>query len=179
MQKLGAATLIAVGFAGTSAMATDMPVYKAKPLPVWTWAGVYFGAHAGGAWGTSSWTTNAGCFVNVGSLLPHCSPVDQKPGGWVVVTTPNQLSALSLVTLIVKRRFSAFQDSAYPAHRTALLESDLVRILAAAGLEQIAVAYSCRGRLPLTAAHVPARLARRMPRACSDNLLVIGRKSRG
>ena len=102
-----------------------------------------------------------------------------KPGGWVVVTTPNQLSALSLVTLIVKRRFSAFQDSAYPAHRTALLESDLVRILAAAGLEQIAVAYSCRGRLPLTAAHVPARLARRMPRACSDNLLVIGRNPHG
>jgi 2-polyprenyl-3-methyl-5-hydroxy-6-metoxy-1,4-benzoquinol methylase len=102
-----------------------------------------------------------------------------KPGGWVVVTTPNQLSALSLLTLIVKRRFSAFQDSAYPAHRTALLESDLIRILAAAGLEQIAVAYSCRGRLPLTAAHIPATLARRMPRAVSDNLLVIGRKPHG
>jgi len=65
-------------------MAADIPVYKAQPLPVWTWAGVYFGAHAGGAWGSSSWTTNAGCFLNVGSLLPHCSPVDQKPGGWVV-----------------------------------------------------------------------------------------------
>ena len=102
-----------------------------------------------------------------------------KPGGWVIVTTPNQLSALSLLTLIVKRRFSAFQDSAYPAHRTALLESDLIRILAAAGLEQIAVGYSCRGRLPLTAAHIPATLARRMPRAVSDNLLVIGRKPYG
>jgi 2-polyprenyl-3-methyl-5-hydroxy-6-metoxy-1,4-benzoquinol methylase len=102
-----------------------------------------------------------------------------KPGGWVVVTTPNQLSALSLLTLLVKRRFSAFQDSAYPAHRTALLESDLVRIAAAAGLEQIAVAYSGRGRLPLTAFHVPARVARRVPRVFSDNLLVIGRKPRG
>jgi 2-polyprenyl-3-methyl-5-hydroxy-6-metoxy-1,4-benzoquinol methylase len=102
-----------------------------------------------------------------------------KPGGWIVVTTPNQLSALSLATLLVKRRFSAFQDSQYPAHRTALLESDLVRIVAAAGLEQIAVAYSCRGRLPLTAAHVPAMLARRMPRVWSDNLLVIGRKPNG
>ena len=37
-----------------------------------------------------------------------------KPGGWIVVTTPNQLSALSLMTLIVKRRFSAFQDAMYP-----------------------------------------------------------------
>jgi len=99
-----------------------------------------------------------------------------KPGGWVVVTTPNQLSALSLMTLLVKRRFSAFQDVHYPAHRTALLESDLVRIAGAAGLEQIGIGYSCRGRLPLTAAHVPAPLARRLPRACSDNLLVIGRK---
>jgi 2-polyprenyl-3-methyl-5-hydroxy-6-metoxy-1,4-benzoquinol methylase len=99
-----------------------------------------------------------------------------KPGGWIVVTTPNQLSALSLATLLVKRRFSAFQDAHYPAHRTALLESDLVRIVTAAGLEQIGVAYSCRGRLPLTAAHVPAMLARRMPRVWSDNLLVIGRK---
>jgi 2-polyprenyl-3-methyl-5-hydroxy-6-metoxy-1,4-benzoquinol methylase len=97
-------------------------------------------------------------------------------GGWVVVTTPNQLSALSLMTLIVKRRFSAFQDSAYPAHRTALLESDLIRIASAAGLVDIGIAYSHRGRLPLTSAHVPVAIARQFPRACSDNVLVIGRK---
>jgi protein involved in polysaccharide export with SLBB domain len=42
-----------------------------------------------------------------------------KPGGLVVVTTPNQLSLLSLLTLVSKRRFSAFQDAHYPAHRTA------------------------------------------------------------
>ena len=41
-----------------------------------------------------------------------------RPGGWVVVTTPNQLSALSLLTLLVKGRFSAFQERDYPAHRT-------------------------------------------------------------
>ena len=51
-----------------------------------------------------------------------------KPGGWVVVTTPNQLSLLSLLTLVVKQRFSAFQDVSYPAHITALLETDLRRI---------------------------------------------------
>jgi 2-polyprenyl-3-methyl-5-hydroxy-6-metoxy-1,4-benzoquinol methylase len=99
-----------------------------------------------------------------------------RPGGWVVVTTPNQLSVLSLMTLLAKRLFSAFQDVHYPAHRTALLESDLLRMVTAAGLEQTAVAYSCRGRLPLSGAHVPAPIARRVPRACSDNLLVIGRK---
>jgi SAM-dependent methyltransferase len=99
-----------------------------------------------------------------------------RPGGRVVITTPNQLSALSLITLLVKRRFSAFQDAHYPAHRTALLESDLVRMASAAGLDGIATEYSGRGRLPLTAAHIPAFVARRLPSACSDNLLVIGRK---
>src|SRR6185436_7617107 len=33
-----------------------------------------------------------------------------KPGGLVIVTTPNQLSLLSLLTLIVKKRFASFQD---------------------------------------------------------------------
>jgi len=102
-----------------------------------------------------------------------------KPGGWVVVTTPNQLSLLSLLTLSVKRRFSAFQDSHYPAHRTALLESDLERVASAAGLEHISVAYSCRGRMPLVAAHYPVALAKLFPRALSDNLMVIGRRPRG
>src|SRR5262249_60395932 len=60
-----------------------------------------------------------------------------KPGGWVVVTTPNQLSALSLLTLIVKGRFSAFQEADYPAHRTALLDIDLQRIGAESGLQAI------------------------------------------
>ena len=102
-----------------------------------------------------------------------------KPGGWIVVTTPNQLSVLSLLTLIIKRRFSAFQDSHYPAHRTALLESDLERVAAAAGLDDVEVAYSHRGRLPFSALHYPPALARVFPRALSDNLMVIGRRPRG
>lgn len=99
-----------------------------------------------------------------------------KPGGWIVVTTPNQLSALSLVTLVVKRRFSAFQDPMYPAHRTALLESDLQRMARAAGLEEIGIGYSHRGRVPLAGCHYPVSLARQLPRTLSDNILVIGRR---
>ena len=102
-----------------------------------------------------------------------------KPGGWVVVTTPNQLSLLSLLTLFVKRRFSAFQDSHYPVHRTSLLESDLQRVLTAGGLEDVSIAYSHRGRLPAVAAHYPVALARMFPRALSDNLMAIGRRRRG
>jgi 2-polyprenyl-3-methyl-5-hydroxy-6-metoxy-1,4-benzoquinol methylase len=98
-----------------------------------------------------------------------------RPGGWVVVTTPNQLSLLSLVTLATRQRFAAFQDAAYPAHRTALLEIDLRRIAAECGLRDLAVRFTDRGRVPLTARHYPAWLARRFPRALSDNVALIGR----
>lgn len=99
-----------------------------------------------------------------------------KPGGWVVVTTPNQLSLLSLGTLLIKRRFSSFQDAHYPAHRTALLESDLVRAAFEASLEVEEIAYTCRGRVVLTPWHYPGKLAQHWPRALSDNLAVIARR---
>jgi 2-polyprenyl-3-methyl-5-hydroxy-6-metoxy-1,4-benzoquinol methylase len=99
-----------------------------------------------------------------------------RPGGLVLITTPNQLSLLSLATLIVKQRFSAFQDAAYPAHRTALLEVDLRRIAGECGLRDVEIRYTCRGRVPLTGAHYPAPLAKLFPRALSDNVLLIGRR---
>jgi SAM-dependent methyltransferase len=99
-----------------------------------------------------------------------------KPGGWVVVTTPNQLSLLSKLTLVLKNQFNAFQDGCYPAHLTALLEVDLRRMAAECGLTDVAVAYSRQGRLPGTPRHYPAWLSRRFPRALSDNVLLIGRK---
>lgn len=102
-----------------------------------------------------------------------------KPGGLVVVTTPNQLSLLSLLTLVVKHRFSAFQDAHYPAHLTALLEVDLKRIAAECGLSDVQIKYSLQGRLVLTPWHYPRFLARLFPRALSDNLLLLGRKSDG
>jgi SAM-dependent methyltransferase len=100
-----------------------------------------------------------------------------RPGGWVVVTTPNQLSLLSKLTLLLKNQFNAFQDACYPAHLSALLEIDLRRIAAECRLTNIAVAYSGRGRMPGTAWHYPAFLSRCFPRAFSDNVLVIGRKT--
>ena len=102
-----------------------------------------------------------------------------RPGGWVVVTTPNQLSWLSLATLIVNQRFSAFTDVSYPVHRTALLESDLRRMAGECHLKDVAVRYSYWGRVPKTPWHYPRALARRFPRALSDNLMLIGRRSDG
>ncbi len=99
-----------------------------------------------------------------------------KPGGWVLVTTPNQLSWLSLLTLVTKQRFQAFQDVHYPTHLTALLEVDLRRIAAECGLEQIAIEYSCSGRIPLSDRNYPRLWSRRLPRSLSDNVLVIGHR---
>jgi 2-polyprenyl-3-methyl-5-hydroxy-6-metoxy-1,4-benzoquinol methylase len=99
-----------------------------------------------------------------------------KPGGWLVLSTPNQLSLLSLLCLIARGRFVAFQDAYYPVHRTALLPVDLVRIADGCGLSEIELAFSGAGRMPLTAAHYPPTLSQMFPQALSDNVLLIARK---
>jgi 2-polyprenyl-3-methyl-5-hydroxy-6-metoxy-1,4-benzoquinol methylase len=100
-----------------------------------------------------------------------------RPGAWVFVTTPNQLSALSLLTLLARRRFVAFQDAHFPTHRTSLLESDLCRAAVECGLEIFDVAYSLHGRLPLTPWHYPAAIANVFPRSLSDNLMLVARNA--
>lgn len=99
-----------------------------------------------------------------------------KPGGWIVVTTPNQRSILSLGALLVKGHFSAFGGRNYPAHQTALLDTDLSRIAADNGLCDVAIEFTRVGRMPLSRVHYPRLLSRVFPRAMSDNVLLIGRK---
>lgn len=101
-----------------------------------------------------------------------------KPHGWVLVTTPNILSLLSLITLLVKKRFGYFHDVDYPAHISPILEIDLLRIASECSLEDIRVRFSGRGRILLTPWHYPCRLSRLFPRLLSDNILVMGRKPR-
>ncbi len=98
-----------------------------------------------------------------------------RPGGLVVVTTPNQLSLLSKLTLVLRDEFNAFRANSYPAHLTALLEIDLRRIAAECGLTDVAVGYTGRGRLPGTARAAPAFLSRTWPRSFSDNVALVGR----
>ncbi|MDB4906965.1 MAG: SAM-dependent methyltransferase [Gemmatimonadetes bacterium] len=98
-----------------------------------------------------------------------------RPGGLVIVTTPNQQSVLSLATLVTKGAFNAFQDSSWPAHRTALLPIDLRRVMGEAGLVELQFAHSLEGRMPLTGGHWPGVVSRVLPRACSDNVAIMGR----
>jgi 2-polyprenyl-3-methyl-5-hydroxy-6-metoxy-1,4-benzoquinol methylase len=99
-----------------------------------------------------------------------------RPGGWIFLTTPNQRSLLSLATLVVKGRFSHFQDVHYPAHLTALLDVDLVRIATEVGLERVTIQYTTTGRIVFTARHYPRWLSRAFPRALSDNVMLAGQR---
>ena len=99
-----------------------------------------------------------------------------RPGGWVIVTTPNQLSLLSLACLVVKHRFAQFQEVHYPAHLTALLAVDLQRIANECGLEDVKIEYSQNARIIWTSRRYPGALSRIFPRALSDNVLMAASK---
>jgi len=101
-----------------------------------------------------------------------------RPGGLVLVTTPNQLSWLSKAALVVKNEFSAFQErpGLYPTHITALVEADLRHIGSECGLAEIAIEYSGRGRRPGSSRSYPSWISRRWRRGASDNIMMLGRK---
>ena len=104
-----------------------------------------------------------------------------KPGGLIVVTTPNQLSLASKLSLFLKNEFVFFQErpGLYPSHLTALLEIDLVRMARENGLEEIEAVYTGGGRIPLSAARWPRFLSAQrgtMARAFSDNVILLANK---
>jgi 2-polyprenyl-3-methyl-5-hydroxy-6-metoxy-1,4-benzoquinol methylase len=71
-----------------------------------------------------------------------------RPGGTLLLTTPNNESWRSLLSLLVRSHHVAFGDGSYPAHITPLLRIDLERILTEAGFCAPAFRYSDEGGLP-------------------------------
>lgn len=100
-----------------------------------------------------------------------------RVGGWLLVTTPNQLSALSLLTLLAKGQFNQFQDIHYPAHLSAVLPVDLRRFASEVALSDVAIDYSGAGRIPLGGLSYPSAISTAFPRLCSDNVMLIGRRT--
>ncbi len=105
-----------------------------------------------------------------------------RPGGLIVVTTPNQLSLLSKICLLLKNQFVHFQErpGLYPAHLSALLEVDLTRLARENGLTDVEIVYTGDGRIPLVSLHWPRRLASRhgiRGRAFSDNVMLVASKA--
>ena len=73
-----------------------------------------------------------------------------KPGSRCFVTTPNNLSLASKVSLLFRGHFRDFSDNCYPAHITAMVKKDLERIVTEAGFELREITYSGEGRVPFS-----------------------------
>jgi 2-polyprenyl-3-methyl-5-hydroxy-6-metoxy-1,4-benzoquinol methylase len=101
-----------------------------------------------------------------------------RPGGHVLLSTPNNESWRSLVALVLRGHFVAFGDTCYPAHITALVRQDLDRVLGEAGFGPRSFAFTNDGGLP----GMPSRTwqsvlgSRAGGVRFSDNVLVSARK---
>ena len=76
-----------------------------------------------------------------------------KPGGTVLMSTPNNEAFTSLLSLCLRGYYSAFADSCYPAHITPVLAIDGQRMLREAGFREIRLIWSDQGRMPAVGAH--------------------------
>lgn len=70
------------------------------------------------------------------------------PGGLLVLTMPNQESLRSYVSLVAHGHFTAFRGSDYPAHITALLRLDLLRMASESGFAEPHIGYVGQGAIP-------------------------------
>jgi 2-polyprenyl-3-methyl-5-hydroxy-6-metoxy-1,4-benzoquinol methylase len=71
-----------------------------------------------------------------------------RPGGHVLITTPNNESILSLLALAIRGHFVQFDKGWYPGHITALVRKDLRRILLEAGFQPLEFRFTLNGSLP-------------------------------
>lgn len=71
-----------------------------------------------------------------------------KPGGNLILSTPNNESIRSILSLIFRGHFVSFLNKDYPAHITALTALDLTRILNESNFSKIQTYYTDSGLIP-------------------------------
>lgn len=71
-----------------------------------------------------------------------------KPGGHLLLSTPNNHSFRALLSLYFRDHFVEFTGKSYPAHITALTSIDLLRITSEAGLGEPQFHFLKKGALP-------------------------------
>lgn len=74
-----------------------------------------------------------------------------KPGGALVMSTPNVECIRSLLALVFRGHFLPFTEPWYPAHITPLTAADVHRVLTEAGFAGVQVSYTGHGRIPTVA----------------------------
>jgi 2-polyprenyl-3-methyl-5-hydroxy-6-metoxy-1,4-benzoquinol methylase len=71
-----------------------------------------------------------------------------RPGGRLVITSPNPASLRSLLSLLRHGECSAFKESSNPASITPVLAVDAARMLREASLTEVQISFSGHGRIP-------------------------------
>jgi 2-polyprenyl-3-methyl-5-hydroxy-6-metoxy-1,4-benzoquinol methylase len=101
-----------------------------------------------------------------------------RPGGTLLLSTPNQESLRSLAALVIRGHFVDFLDGSYPAHITALVRRDFERLCREHHFEPPRFTYTNHGGIPsfprlswqtLTCGRLKGRLF-------SDNVLILTRR---
>lgn len=99
-----------------------------------------------------------------------------RPGGTLVMSTPNVESIRSLLSLFARGQHAAFAANSYPAHLTPLTRTDVQRVLTEAGFTDVQVSWSDFGlapKLSLSWQALSAGLLGGM--RFSDNLVAVAR----
>lgn len=101
-----------------------------------------------------------------------------RPRGMLVLSTPNNESLRSIISLVMRGHFIAFNDSCYPAHITALTRKDISRILTEAGFSNIKFSFTHKGGLPKLPRFTWQQISLGLFRGLrfSDNVVVSARK---
>jgi 2-polyprenyl-3-methyl-5-hydroxy-6-metoxy-1,4-benzoquinol methylase len=71
-----------------------------------------------------------------------------RPGGIIILTTPNNESWRSLVALVIRGHYALFGDLNYPAHITPILRKDFIRIFTEAGFTTPSFHFTNEGGVP-------------------------------
>jgi 2-polyprenyl-3-methyl-5-hydroxy-6-metoxy-1,4-benzoquinol methylase len=71
-----------------------------------------------------------------------------RPQGKVILSTPNNESWRSILSLLFRGHYALFQSNSYPAHITPLLRCDIARCLTEAGFENPVFVFTDYGTLP-------------------------------
>ena len=97
-----------------------------------------------------------------------------RPGGLLVMSTPNVECVRSLLALVFRGHFLPFTEPWYPAHITALTAADAHRVLTEAGFKGVRVGYTDHGRIPkIATTWQQASFGVLRGRRFSDNLFAV------
>jgi len=100
-----------------------------------------------------------------------------RPGGKLLISTPNQHSVASKICFLLKGEHQHFQEGCYPAHITPLLRCDFGRIANEVGLKACEFHFSSHGRVPGTKVSWQTLIPPLGGQSFSDNILFSCEKS--